>query len=98
MKLSQRSIDALKISGIPSYMHESIMGYYEEGWTPGGFLSAIINNDLKEAIIRSDDNNIDRFKQYMMWFYNYAPAGTWGYKGAVKDYLNSLAKRRLEDA
>ena len=89
MELSNESKQALFRHGIPSYMHEGIIGYYENGWKPGSFLSAIINNDLKEAFTHADDTNKHCIKNYIMWFYAYAPSGTWGYPNAVDIWINS---------
>jgi len=97
VELNEGAKAALYALGIPNYMHESIIGYYEEGWTPGDFLSAVINNDLKEAVGRADGTNINCLKNYVMWFYNNAPSGTWGYTGAVKDYLTKFHKE-IENA
>ena len=94
MQLEQESLDALKISGIPHYMHDGIIEYYSLGRPPGSFLSAVINNDLREACAHADDTNIDRLKHYIMWFYNHAPSGTWGYKYAVRDYANKMQEER----
>ncbi len=89
--------------GIPESMHGGIIRYYERGIPPGDFLQAVINNDLREACGRADDVNKHLLFNYMMWFYNNAPGGTWGYPKAVSDYLNTFQAERdaieeIEDA
>jgi hypothetical protein len=79
--------ESLANSGIPEYMHGGIIRFYENGIPPGGFLIAVIDNDLREACARADDTNRHRLFEYMAWFYNSAPSGTWGYQGAVNQYL-----------
>ena len=96
MKLNERSLAALTISGIPNYMHDGIIDYYKNGWKPGSFLSAVINNNLKESFLCADDKNIYCIKEYIMWFYNYAPTGTWGYSDAVNDYIKRLKEIEKE--
>lgn len=76
--------------GIPAYMHGGIIRFYEEGIPPGDFLQAVINNDLREACARADDTNVRLLFNYVKWFYNHAPSGTWGYPGAVEEYLNAF--------
>ena len=90
MKLTEKQKLKMSEYGIPKYMHDSIINYYENGWSPGSFLEAIINNDLREAVGRADDTNIDCLKAYIMWFYNQAPSGTWGYSTAVEDWLKKF--------
>jgi len=90
MNLTQRAKDKMTEYGIPGYMHGGIVRYYENGIPPGDFLSAVINNDLKEACGRADGTNIDALKAYVMWFYNCAPMGTWGYANATEDYIRQF--------
>ena len=87
MQLSDEAKAALTTEGIPEYMHGAIIRYYENGFGPGHFFSALINNDLQETYARADDTNVNRIKNYIMWFYNYAPGGSWGYPNAVEDWL-----------
>ena len=73
-------------------MHGGIIRYYERGIPPGDFLCAVINNDLREACGRADDVNKNRLFNYMMWFYNNAPMGSWGRANAMEDYVNAFHK------
>jgi len=97
MQLEQHSIDALRISGIPGYMQDGIISYYKHGWQPGGFLCALINNDLMETFAHADETNKHCILQYVLWFYNYAPSGTWGYATAVGDYIK-MKEKEVADA
>ena len=81
---------SLTFSGIPGYMHGGIIRFYEDGIPPGGFLTAVIDNDLKTALAKADDTNQQLLREYVMWFYNYAPSGTWGYTGATDKYLKQF--------
>lgn len=82
--------ESLAQCGIPEHMHGAIIRFYENGIPPGGFLSAVIDNDLREASARADDINRHALFNYIRWFYNHAPSGTWGYSGAVNDYLKAF--------
>ena len=90
MKLTERQIEKMSEHGIPAYMHDGLIFYYENGIPPGSFLTAVINNDLKEACTRADDINRHCLFNYIMWFYNEAPAGSWGYAGAVDKWIESF--------
>ncbi len=93
MKLTKESKDAMFEHGIPEHMHDAIIRFYENGFSPGDFLSAVIDNDLREAIGRADSTNIERLKNYFMWFCNHAPSGTWGFSGATSKWC-----KQFEDA
>lgn len=93
MKLTKESKDAMFEHGIPEYMHDAIIRFYENGFPPGSFLSAVIDNDLKDACGRADDTNRHCLFNYIMWFYNEAPNGTWGFSGATSKWC-----KQFEDA
>jgi len=99
MKLSDEAIRMLNTSGIPDYMHQGIIDYYNEGIELGDFLSAVINNDLKGAFRYADSTNIAHVIDYLRWFYWYAPSQTWGYPGAVATYLEEFwAQKALAES
>ena len=85
-------VSSLYESGIPEYMHGAIVRFYENGIRPGSFLEAVIDNDLREACARADDTNRRRLFDYVAWFYSYAPAGSWGFAGAVDRYIDEIHK------
>jgi len=65
-------------SQIPERMCGGIERYIEHGIKPGGFLSAVICNDLQAAVARADDENINLLPVYCAYFYNHAPSPCWG--------------------
>ena len=75
---------------IPEYMQGGIIRYYSNGYGPGDFLTAVINNDLIEAVSRADATNKNHLHDYVMWFYNYAPSGSWGFPGASEKYISQF--------
>ena len=87
MKLNQKSIDKMTEYGIPERMQGAIVRYYERGLRPGHFLTAVIQNDLSEAVRRADEENVRLLKEYVMWFYNWAPHGSWGSIGNFVRWL-----------
>ena len=82
--------------GVPSHMHGGMVRYVEEGIPPGDFLTAVINNDLKEACARADSKNKVNLPAFVMWFYNQAPSGCWGYENAVRDWCRPLPDDDLD--
>ena len=63
---------------IPQYMREGVLHYIERGIPPGDFLSAVLCNDLRGAVDRADETNIQIIHRYVIFFYNYAPYNCWG--------------------
>jgi hypothetical protein len=63
---------------IPERMRDGILNYIERRWPPGGFLQAVICNDLREAAGRADDENQLLLFEYVKFFYNHAPHECWG--------------------
>ena len=43
--------------GVPSHMHEGIVAYIETGRPVGGFLTALLSNDLMGALGKADLQN-----------------------------------------
>lgn len=88
MKLTDEQKLKMSEYGIPEYMHGGIIRYYENRIPPGDFLTAVIDNDLKEACGRADDTNRHCLFRYVMWFHNCAPTGSWGFTGAAAKWIN----------
>ena len=72
---------------IPPRMVPAIERYITKRCRPRRFLSAIICNDLAEAVARADKGNLSNLPAYMMFFYNHAPGGCWGSKEKMEAWL-----------
>lgn len=83
---------------IPARMGHGIKLWIEKGIYPGGFLTAVIENNLKEAVGRADDENVRNLPAYVAYFYNEAPAGCWGSEEIAGLWATMMAaKRELAD-
>ena len=78
------------LDGVPEHTVDGIVSYFTKGWEPGGFLCAVIDNDMKNAFGNADIENRARMFEIVSFLYNNAPAGTWGYPGAVAAYLDKF--------
>jgi hypothetical protein len=77
--MNKRRDDATPIwLGIPLHMQDALAGYLLYGQRVGHFLTALLSNDLKEAVARADDTNVTHFREYMMFLYNRAPSDCFG--------------------
>jgi len=68
----------LEATQIPGRMHDSLVRWVTEGRVSGHFLTAVLTNDLKEAVARADDENANALRDYVLFLYNNVPAGCFG--------------------
>jgi len=66
--------------------------YVASGIPPGGFLLAVLQNDLKEAFARADEGNTRDMFEIVSYCYNNIPSVAWGSPAAV---LAWLARERV---
>lgn len=52
---------------------ESIYDWYEKGWIPGSFITAVLKNDFKMACFQSDDVNRRNLYLYAMFLHWHIP-------------------------
>lgn len=74
---------------IPDYMIGGLRRYIEHGIEPGGFLSAVLANDLRRACEKADIINQHALFNYVNFLYSYAPAGCWGSDENFKAWCKS---------
>jgi len=72
---------------IPSYMHAGIVEYITIGTQPGGFLTAVLQNNLERAVDRADDTNVKALATYVSFLYNVAPMDCWGSPERVEYWI-----------
>lgn len=72
---------------LPEDTKDSIDRYVRQGVAPGGFLEAVIENDLKGACGAADETNLPALPAIVAYFYNECPARCWGAKGAMVKWL-----------
>jgi hypothetical protein len=71
---------------IPSHMREGVRLYIEMGIMPGSFLTAVLENNLKEAVGRADSINKARITDWASFMFNEMPAGAQGNPENVRKY------------
>lgn len=74
------------ISKLPDYMQESTTAYILIGQKPGGFMRAVLSNDLYYAYARADDRNLIAMFQWAALL-NHLPNASWGSKHAVDQWI-----------
>ncbi len=78
---------------IPSTTQASITRYVEQGIKPGGFLTAVLSNDLRNATGRADEQNLAALPAIVRWFANQCP-GLYGAEN-MREHIEEHAKFQL---
>lgn len=73
---------------LPEQSKESLYNYFVHGLEPGGFMTAVLTNDLYSAVGRADFVNIDIIPEYAQWLVNRAPRGSYGDGDTVQGWLS----------
>jgi len=69
------------------YMKGAVQRYIEHGIPPGGFLTAVICNNLSDSFARADENNLAKLHEWVQWFYNEAPSPCWGSQEKMQAWM-----------
>jgi len=85
--MAQRN--AINVNRVPEHMQADARAYVEEGKPPGGFLMAVLCNDLMGAFSRADGTNEAHMKEWTMWLFNDAPSICWGDEETVNEWIES---------
>lgn len=72
---------------IPATTQGALRRYVENGLAPGGFLTAVLCNDLMDAIARADNDNLRNLKSICLFVYNCIPGDAWGSKERMDAWM-----------
>ncbi len=72
---------------IPLYTLDALQDYIDTGNEHGGFVMAVLENDLRGAVSRADVYNIAVLKDIVMWLSSNAPTACWGSPEKVKAWM-----------
>jgi hypothetical protein len=70
-------------------MAEGLRRYFEQRVLPGGFLTAVLSNDLRAACEAADYVNQRLLFEHVSWLYNEAPVGSWGSESKVRAWIGA---------
>lgn len=79
---------------VPEDTLECLNNYIEHGIPTGGFLEAVINNDLFQAVARADDRNIRVIPSIVSYLYNEAPSTCWGSNQRMEHWVEQKRAER----
>ena len=75
---------------------DSLERYMRHGILPGGFLTAVLQNDLREAVGRADMQNIYLLQEIVGYLYNECPSVCWGSPKKVSDWVDMDVEARSQ--
>jgi len=72
---------------VPAHLRAGVSRYLRDGDRVGHFLTAVLQNDLREAVGRADDTSIAGLRQLIQFLHNHAPSKAWGSPEAVEAWI-----------
>lgn len=81
---------------IPQHMRQSLQRWITEGYEPGNFMQAVLQNRLDLAVLRADDLNISMLKNYVQFLQMEAPEDCYGSPDKYNSWKNKHEERRAE--
>ena len=72
---------------------ESLYNYAYHGYELGGFLTAVVENDLFKALGNADSYNRATIYQITSYIYNELPSTCWGSPEVVSAHYKSFEKK-----
>lgn len=82
---------------IPEHTKMALRMYVEEGYMPGGFLTAVLCNDLFRAVDHADSETAAALVQIVKFIYNRVPNTAWGSAQQMRHYISRLHDENLVD-
>ena len=79
--------DADQYLAIPELTMTSLELYRDEHLPTGGFLQAVLSNDLAEAVNMADKDNSKALTLIVKWAYNHLPGSSWGSPSEYQDWI-----------
>jgi len=75
---------------------ESIRLYIEAGLYPGGFLTAVLHNDLMGAVSKADLENQKLLAEITIYVIHNVPANAWGSPKKVEEWISRRRNERTK--
>lgn len=86
--------------GVLPNLVDALVDYALQGYVPGAFLTALLENDLAAAVQYADHFSVRNFRELVVFLYTYAPGACWGSRAAVEQWRlrGGLLNRRAPAA
>jgi hypothetical protein len=90
--MDQSMVMDVNFDKLPEELRGGMERYIRHGVIPGHFLTAILENDLFDAVGHADAINGQRLPEIVRWVYNEAPSGCWGSPEKVTAWHERMSK------
>lgn len=81
---------------IPATTIESLHNYVTKGWEPGGFVTAVLCNDLSGAVGQADHLNLPALPAIVGYVYNELPSPCWGSREKFEAWMKAARVREAD--
>ena len=78
---------------LPKGLQDGMQRYLEQGIAPGHFLTAVLKNNLSEAVMRADADNLKELPSIVKWMHWEIPSAAHGSIIKVKEWINNIERR-----
>lgn len=85
----------MSYNSIPQRTLDSIHRYVEHGIEPGSFVTAVLENNLVEAVGRADLENSAALADIVRYVYNEIPGQAWGNPNKVRAWLKKARDQHV---
>ena len=77
-RAEQHYAERLDARSVPEHLHEGLIRYFVSGMRPGGFLLAVLENDLAVAVRVADDLSLSGLRRLCEFLYFDVPGHSCG--------------------
>lgn len=85
--MTKYTLDFQDYDNVPEHTQGALARYVEDRLPPGGFLEAVLTNDLLRAVSRADTWNKAALADIVRFVYNRCPAGCHGSRENYEAWL-----------
>lgn len=78
-----------ELAKCPAHLVAGLLCYLQNRVEPGGFLMAVLANDLADAVLRADPVSAAALPALVRWLHAHAPAHAWGSPSARTAWLSA---------
>lgn len=87
-------LDSKYFPTIPQRTIDTIDNYVLHGLEPGGFVTAVLCNDLAGAVGTADRENLAALPDIVKYVYNECPSDCWGNQNKVNAYFKKIRNKQ----
>lgn len=75
-------------------MRPAVERYLNDGLKPADFLTGVICNNLRQAVMYADSENLANLKNWILFFHWEAPGNSWGSRQEMEAWMKAFEPTR----